>query len=174
MVNPLWGHTRRLRENLAKAHISPLPRDAPVAPVTVPVAAARIVLAVGQGAGQQDWQEERDGPFNNVYEESKWMAEHLLGVRNIYLQPRGSFIQSRREKLLTRRIRFFVDYINTHKKFRRNLGEGPVVTLQDFADYVAASIEPGMLVRDDTFYGRNVTMPERDGTLRHCRNQILA
>jgi hypothetical protein len=55
-----------------------------VAPVTVPVAAARIVLAVGQGAGQQDWQEERDGPFNNVYEESKWMAEHLLGERATY------------------------------------------------------------------------------------------
>jgi hypothetical protein len=78
------------------------------------------------------------------------VLEQLIGLRNIYLQPRGSFIQSSSEKLLTRRIRFFVDYINTHKKFRRHLGEGPVVTPQDFANYVAATIKPGMLVRGDT------------------------
>jgi nucleoside-diphosphate-sugar epimerase len=88
--------------------------------------------------------------MQSVTAEQCWeVFERLIGVRNIYLQPRGSFIQSSSEKLLTRRIRFFVDYINTHKKFHRRLGEGPVVTPQDFANYVAATIKPGMLVRDD-------------------------
>jgi nucleoside-diphosphate-sugar epimerase len=91
--------------------------------------------------------------------------ERLIGVRNIYLQPRGTFIQSSSERLLTRRIRFFVDYINTHKKFRRHLGEGPVVTPKDFADYVAASIKPGVLAGDDTSYGRNVVMLERESAM---------
>lgn len=81
---------------------------------------------------------------SSVTAEECWDAlSASFDLRNVVLQPRGTFNGNSIERLLERRIGFFISYINSHKRFRRRLPDGPVVDARGFARYVEESVELG-------------------------------
>jgi len=71
-----------------------------------------------------------------------WQAiSDAAGMHNISLVPPESFEPSPAERLIARRIGFFLSYINVDRRFKRSLSPAWTVNPGDFAGYVRKAME---------------------------------